>query len=249
MKILVLGDCIIYHPILSYLEEKGYQIDIIQSPHFIDSSQYDCIFFPVEGVKKNYVVGSMVLSPDFLVQTKENVLLFSGKETPCLRELLERSKRVCTYFLQDQEIKKVQKIYENESILGNILEKAPLPIYGSKIVIISDNLPSNHLLFILKGMGADVSIILDQKEKQKSFVIPMFQLDTKEGKREIERAQMIVDFLGEEKIKTYLPKDAYYVQIGFQNSEESNILENPTKVLSLGKRFLPKVEEKIMKKA
>ena len=47
---------------------------------------------------------SVSVNDDFLVNSKDNVLIFSGISTPNLSRMLELSNRNCIYMMKDKEV-------------------------------------------------------------------------------------------------------------------------------------------------
>lgn len=90
MKILILGGDKRYHHIINSLKDKnditlvGYHTYfdncIYKKINEINVEQYDCILFPVNGVKQNYVISAeeeFIIKENFLEDAKKDVCLFS----------------------------------------------------------------------------------------------------------------------------------------------------------------------------
>lgn len=239
MKTLVLGDNIAYQPVISYLEKKGHSVDLIRGNCFIDSSLYDCIFFPIEGIRKNFLAGDTVLSPDFLKNSKENVLLFAGKGTPCLREILKRGNKKCTYLLEDPVIKRKQDFLFAENILGTLLLKAPLPICEAEILLVGEDSTLPYLSFLLQNMGAHVYTLCKD----------MYELSLMLEENDFSKIDIIVDTshsLGEK--VSLQEKDPSIFKFSREEDtvlgKEGNSLfsQNTSKILALGKSFVSKIQ-------
>lgn len=213
MKVLILGNDIAYQKVEKYFKERNAEVDWIKGNTFIDVVQYDCIFFPIKGVSKNYVVGDTILSPEFLMRSKESVLLFSGKETPYLSELLERGNRTCEYFLENPSISLLKDQLMGEEILKTILLECPAPIHESSIALVGQSRVLSRISLVLQTMGAKVTSFIEEDPS--------------------------VPFLFDSIV--VLENNICKVEVG-DKIQKRKIEENPSKKLSLGNALVDQIK-------
>lgn len=177
MKILILGGDKRYHQIIDNLSKK-YEITLVgYHTHFenctykkiedINISLYDCIIFPVNGIQTDYIINAeedFKVPNNLLEKTKENVIIFSGINTPLLKEVL--MDRKCILLMKDDEIIKENAIPTVEGIISNLIGNTDITISGANIMVIGYGNIGKYLISILKDMGANVVVsIIDEKDK------------------------------------------------------------------------------------
>lgn len=177
MKILILGGDKRYHQIINSLKDKnditlvGYHTYfdncIYKKINEINVKQYDCILFPVNGVKQNYVISAeeeFIIKENFLEDAKKDVYLFSGIMTQPLKEILKDRK--CNILMNEQDVVRENAICTVEGIISDLVENTDISINNAHIMIIGYGNIGKYLVSVLKHMGANIVVsIIEEKDK------------------------------------------------------------------------------------
>ena len=119
MNVLVLGGDLRYLEVIDNLKAKhnvdvvGYKNTYIDDVKNIDINDvciesYDVIILPINGVMDKNMINCrfnntpIKLPQDLFVNSKDDVLIFSGIPTPNLDEMLKVSNRDCVYMMKDK---------------------------------------------------------------------------------------------------------------------------------------------------
>lgn len=175
MKILFLGGDKRYEEIIKYYKDNiidlvGYlnsDIGNIKFLNQININDYDIIFFPFSGLNKDYVIKkdyAFKLNDNFLVNSKENVIIFSGIRTKALDKMCEVSNRKLNIFMEDKNIIKENAYITVEGILGNLINNTNISIKDSSILIIGYGNVGKILVDYLKRMGSNVFVCVKEEE-------------------------------------------------------------------------------------
>lgn len=239
MEIIILGGDTRYLEIIENLSKKhnvtlvGYKntyindlvknIDI--SGVFIE--KYDVIIFPINGVMDKNLVGCrfnnnpIKLPEDFLVNTKEKVLIFSGIPTTNLTNMLEQANRKCTYLMKDNEVIKQNAVPTVEGIIADVINNTEKTINDSNVLVFGyGNIGSLLTTYLIK-LGANVTVsIIEQKDENilnnigiKNF----YSCNKKDLITEISKTDIIINTVPETVINDnlirYINKNAYVLDI------------------------------------
>lgn len=181
MNALIIGDDRRYSIIINNFKEKKYNIDLLGfndeiigtskiSLNDIDISKYDVILFPVSGVGNDFFIKSnenIKLSIDFLKNSKENVLIFSGINTECLDRMLNYSKKTATFLMKDKEVIKENVIPTVEGILADIIINTDITIRNSNVMVIGYGNVGKVLVRTLEYLNANVTVSIElDKDKE-----------------------------------------------------------------------------------
>lgn len=153
MEVLILGGDSRYLEIINNLSNK-YNVDILGNiyecsnnnvnyimPNNIEIKKYDIILFPVSGVNKDYSITSefsdekIYLNEDFLLNSKENVLIFSGISTQNLEIMLKKANRECTYLMKDDDVINKNAVLTVEGIIADIIDNTDKAICDSNVLV------------------------------------------------------------------------------------------------------------------
>lgn len=184
MEILVLGGDLRYLEIIENLSSK-YNVDVVGYKNtYISSkiknigiddvniSKYDVIIFPVNGVmEKNQINCRFNYTPikvptDLLVDSKENVLIFSGINTPALSEMLKAANRSCTFLMNDQNVITENAVPTVEGIIADVIENTEITLNDSDVLVFGYGNIGKLLVKYLGMLGAKVSVsIISEQDK------------------------------------------------------------------------------------
>lgn len=181
MNTLIIGDDRRYSIIINDFKEKNYNVDLLGfddeiigtskiSLNDIDISKYDVIVFPVSGVGNDFKIKSkedIKLSIDFLKNSKENVLIFSGINTEYLDKILNYSEKKATFLMKDKGVIKENVIPTVEGILADIIINTDITINDADIMVIGYGNVGKELVKILKYLNANVTVSIElDKDKE-----------------------------------------------------------------------------------
>ncbi len=167
MKILIVGGDKRYLQIIDYY--KKYDVDVIGfdkinnkslSIEDVESSDYDVIIFPVNGIMDDYSVNTpfnnsiVKIDLNFLENMKESAIVFSGTECKILNEL----KRDYVRIMEDKEVSKNNGCLTVEGILSDIIINNNFSIKDSNIVVFGYGNIGKPLVSILRKLGAFVKV-------------------------------------------------------------------------------------------
>lgn len=184
MEVLILGGDSRYLEIIKYLSKKN-NVDVIGYNKYkfsdkvnnieiedIDMKKYDIIFFPINGVNKDYLINCefnddlIYLNQKLLSTSKDNVLIFSGIRTNNLDNMLNYAKRKCIYLMNDEDIIDKNAISTVEGIISDVIINTPKTIYESNILVLGYGHIGTLLTNYLNFLGANICVgIILQKDK------------------------------------------------------------------------------------
>ncbi len=184
MNVLVLGGDLRYLSIIEHLSDK-YSVDAVGYKNTyindkvknvlidnVDVSIYDVIIFPINGVMDKNLINCrfnnnpVKLPSDFLVGTKNNVLIFSGISTPNLDNMLSVSNRKCTYLMKDLSVIRENAIPTVEGIIADIIINTEKTIKNSNVLVFGYGNIGNVLVKYLRLLGANVSVaVIENNDK------------------------------------------------------------------------------------
>ena len=180
MNCVILGGDKRYYEIINNFLNKGYNVDIvgykniIKNTHQIDINdliieKYDVIIFPISGVTNNFIIKAeenFKVSPNILNNAKDDSLIFSGINTPCLEIIKFNSKKNITFLMKDKEIIEKNAIPTVEGIIGDLIKNTNITIKDSNIMVIGYGNIGKYLVEILKHLGSNITVsIIEKKDK------------------------------------------------------------------------------------
>lgn len=176
MNVLVLGGDLRYLEIIENLSSK-YSVDVVGYKNTyindcvrninidnVDISKYDVIIFPINGVMEKNLINCrfnntpIKIDEDFLVNSKDNVLIFSGISSPCLDNMLRVSGRDCIYMMKDKEVIRENAIPTVEGIIADLVLNTDKTINESSVLVFGYGNIGQVLVKYLSMLGADVAV-------------------------------------------------------------------------------------------
>ena len=185
MEVLVLGGDLRYLEIIDDLSSK-YSVDVVGYKNTyindcvrnininkVDIGKYDVIIFPINGVMDKNLINCrfnnvpIKLSDDFLVGSKDDVLIFSGISTPNLDRILEVSNRDCVYMMKDKEVVSSNAIPTVEGIIADVIVNTDSTIHDTNFLVFGYGNIGQVLVKYLRLLGANVTVsIIEDKDKE-----------------------------------------------------------------------------------
>jgi len=182
---LVLGGDLRYLEIIDDLSSK-YSVDVVGYKNTyindcvrnininkVDIGKYDVIIFPINGVMDKNLINCrfnnvpIKLSDDFLVGSKDDVLIFSGISTPNLDRILEVSNRDCVYMMKDKEVISSNAIPTVEGIIADVIVNTDSTIHDTNFLVFGYGNIGQVLVKYLRLLGANVTVsIIEDKDKE-----------------------------------------------------------------------------------
>lgn len=211
MNCLILGGDKRYYEIIKNFLNKGYNVDIVGykkgigkakniNYEDVNISKYDIIIFPIGGVKDNFIVvgeDCFRVNPEFLKLAKDNCLIFSGINTPCLEQIKITSKKNINFLMNDIGVIKENVIPTVEGIIADIIINTDITINNSNIMVIGYGNVGSYLVKILKEMNAQliVSIICENDEflLKKNNIASVYSNDLNKMKKSLSNADVIIN--------------------------------------------------------
>ena len=185
MFVLILGGDLRYLEVINHLS-INHNVDVVGYKNYfindkvnnvlidsVDISKYDVIVFPVGGVSENNIIkcrfsSDFKVSDDFLVNSKDNVLIFSGISTPCLDNILNKAGKSCCYIMKDKEVISKNVVPTVEGIIADIIVNTEKAVNGSSITVFGYGNIGSVLVDYLRLLGANVSVaIVENSDKLK----------------------------------------------------------------------------------
>lgn len=184
MNVLVLGGDLRYLEIIDNLKSKynvsvvGYKNTYIDDVKNIDIdniniSLYDVIVLPINGVMDKNMINCrfnnvpIKLPQDLFVDSKENVLIFSGISTPYLDKMLEVSNRDCVYMMKDKEVIRKNAVPTAEGVLADVINNTEHTLSDSKILVFGYGNIGKVIVKYLNLLGANTCVsIIDSDDKK-----------------------------------------------------------------------------------
>lgn len=176
MNVLVLGGDLRYLEIIENLSSK-YSVDVVGYKNTyindcvrninidnVDISKYDVIIFPINGVMEKNLINCrfnntpIKIDEDFLVNSKDNVLIFSGISSPCLDNMLRVSGRDCIYMMKDKVVIRENAIPTVEGIIADLVLNTDKTINESNVLVFGYGNIGQVLVKYLSMLGADVAV-------------------------------------------------------------------------------------------
>ena len=185
MEVLVLGGDLRYLEIIDDLSSK-YSVDVVGYKNTyindcvhnininkVNIGKYDVIIFPINGVMDKNLINCrfnnvpIKLSDDFLVGSKDDVLIFSGISTPNLDRILEVSNRNCVYMMKDKEVVSSNAIPTVEGIIADVIVNTDSTIHDTNFLVFGYGNIGQVLVKYLRLLGANVTVsIIEDKDKE-----------------------------------------------------------------------------------
>lgn len=239
MNVLVLGGDLRYLWVIESLSSK-YSVDVVgyKNTHIndnvrdidinsVDVSKYDVIIFPVNGVMDNNLINcrfnnlSIKLSDDFLVNSKDSVLIFSGISTPNLDRMLEIASRKCTYLMRQPDVIKKNAIPTVEGVIADIITNTDSTVLESNVLVFGYGNIGKVLVKYLNLLGANVSVaLLEQSDKlvlDDMGINSFYSNNLNDLVREIGDADVIVNTVPstiiDNSLIKYINRDCYVLDI------------------------------------
>ena len=182
MKVLVLGGDSRYLEVIEGLSSK-YSVSVVGYKNtFINDSVknisiddvsigiYDVIIFPINGVMERNLINcrfnnTPIKIPDnFLVGSKENVLIFSGIPTRNLSNILEIADRYCVYMMKDMEVIRENAYPTVEGIIADVISNTDITLRDSRVLVFGYGNIGSLLVSYLRMLGASVVVSIIKED-------------------------------------------------------------------------------------
>lgn len=236
MNVLILGGDLRYLEVIKHLSINN-QVDVVGYSNCIDKvnnfsidsidvSKYDVIVFPVGGVTiDNYIKcrfsNLIKISDDFLVNSKDDVLIFSGVSTPSLDKILNKAGRTCYYFMNDKDLISKNVIPTVEGIIADIIINTEITLKDSNVTVFGYGNIGGVLVDYLRMLGANVSVaVVDSSDKLKldSLGVDCFySYDVNELVKHISSNDIIINTVPatiiDDSLIKYINRDSYVLDI------------------------------------
>lgn len=215
MEVLVLGGDMRYLEVIENLSSKysvsliGYKNtfinDLVKNIDIsnVDISRYDVIIFPINGVMDKNLINCrfnnnpIKIPRDFLVGSKESVLIFSGISTPCLDNLLDIASRNCIYMMEDKSVIMENAIPTVEGIIADIINNTEKSLNDSHVLVFGYGNIGSLLVKYLDLLGASICVSIIKESDKKlldSLNISNFYSYSRENLiSEINQADIIIN--------------------------------------------------------
>lgn len=215
MEVLVLGGDMRYLEVIENLSSKysvslvGYKNtfinDLVKNIDIsnVDIRRYDVIIFPINGVMDKNLINCrfnnnpIKIPRDFLVGSKESVLIFSGISTPCLDNLLDIASRDCIYMMEDKSVIMENAIPTVEGILADIINNTEKSLNDSHVLVFGYGNIGSLLVKYLDLFGASICVSIIKESDKKlldSLNISNFYSYSRENLiSEINQADIIIN--------------------------------------------------------
>lgn len=185
MEVLVLGGDMRYIEVIEKLSSK-YNVSIVGYKNTfinnlvknldisdVDVSKYDVILLPINGVMDKNLISCrfnnnpIKLPRDFFVDSKDNVLIFSGIPTPNLDYMLEVSNRSCVYMMKDKDVIRENAVPTVEGIIADVINNTDKTLADSSVLVFGYGNIGTLLVKYLEMLGASVSVsIIKESDKE-----------------------------------------------------------------------------------
>ena len=184
MNVLVLGGDLRYLEVIEDLSLK-YDVDIVGykntyiNDHVknldindVNIGKYDVVILPINGVMDDNLINCrfnnlpIKIDDNFLIGSKENVLIFSGISTPCLNNILSISNRRCFYLMKDKNVIKENVIPTVEGIIADLIVNTESTIKNSNVLVFGYGNVGKILVDYLMMLGANVTVsVIEDTDK------------------------------------------------------------------------------------
>lgn len=176
MEVLVLGGDMRYIEVIEYLSCRynvsivGYKNTFINNLvknldiNDVDISKYDVVILPINGVMDKNLINCrfnnnpIKLPRDFFVDSKDNVMIFSGIPTPNLDNMLEISNRDCIYMMKDKDVISENAVPTVEGIIADVINNTDKTLADSRVLVFGYGNIGSLLVKYLEMLGADVIV-------------------------------------------------------------------------------------------
>lgn len=239
MKVLVLGGDLRYLEIIENLSSR-YIVDVVgyKNTYINDRvknininnviiSDYDVIIFPINGVMDKYLINCrfnnvpIKLPDDLLINSKEDVLIFSGIPTPNLNKMLSVSNRECVFMMNDKEVISKNSIPTVEGIIADVIVNTDITVKDSDILVFGYGNIGKVLVEYLTLLGANVTVsIIEENDKlylDSNRIKNFYSTDTNRLISEIGKNDIIINtvpsvIVNDDLVK-YVNRNAYILDI------------------------------------
>lgn len=233
MKICILGGDKRQLQIINELKNKheitliGYDnlnpVDNIKLSNIreVDLSKFDSIIFPVSGVDKDgYIETSFGekfnVDSKLLINTKKDVLIFTGIISKNLLKILETGNREAISLMKDEEVIKENTIPTVEGIIADVIYNTEITINNANVFIIGYGNIGKSLLPLLETLGARVTLGVENLED----VTTELAIETSslyDMKRALNYNDIIINtapaLVLDEELLNYTNKEAYILDV------------------------------------
>lgn len=184
MNVLVLGGDLRYLEIIDDLKSRysvsvvGYKNTYIDGVKNIDINDvsiglYDVIILPINGVMDKNMINCrfnnvpIKLPSNLFVDSKDDVLIFSGISTPCLDKMLEVSNRNCIYMMKDKKVICENAVPTAEGVLADVINNTECTLSNSKILVFGYGNVGRVIVAYLSFFNSDICVsIIDDNDKK-----------------------------------------------------------------------------------
>ncbi len=130
----------------------------------IKLEDYQVIIFPVSGVldngliETNFSKETIMLTEDLLLNTKKDVLIFSGVKSKALKKMLALANKEAIIMMNDQEVTKENSVPTIEGIISDLIIHTDYTINQAKVLVLGYGNVGQPLVEILIALGAKVTV-------------------------------------------------------------------------------------------
>lgn len=207
----------------TYINDRVKNIDISQ----VSIGDFDVIIFPINGVMDKNLINCrfnnnpIKLPVDFLVGSKDDVIIFSGIPTSNLSHMLEISGRDCTYMMQDKEVIRENAYPTVEGIIADVINNTEITLNGSNVLVFGYGNIGYLLVWYLFMLGANVTVaVIENKDKvtlDNMNISNFYSYNTNDLIREIGKCDVIINTVPktviDDSLIKYINRDAYVLDI------------------------------------
>ena len=207
----------------TYINDSVKNVDIDQ----VSINKFDVIIFPINGVmEKNLVYcrfnnNPIKLPDDFLVGSKNSVIIFSGIPTDNLSRMLSISDRSCIYMMNDRNVIKENAYPTVEGIIADVINNTEITLNYSNVLVFGYGNIGSLLVGYLIMLGANVCVSViepnDHLRLDRIGISNFYSNDKRRLISEIGRADIIVNTVPKTVIDDsfikYINRDAYVLDV------------------------------------
>ncbi|WP_077212214.1 dipicolinate synthase subunit DpsA [Bacillus dakarensis] len=130
----------------------------------VDFSQVDAMLLPVSGVDDDGKVhasfsdGDLFLTKEFFQSTPERCVIYTGIETPYLKQLISSTNRKLVPLFVRDDLAILNSIPTAEGVLKLAIEHTEFMLHGSKVMVLGYGRVGKTIARIFSGVGANVTV-------------------------------------------------------------------------------------------
>lgn len=279
MEVLVLGGDTRYLEIIESLSFK-YKVTLVgyKNTYINDSvknigiddvsiGDFDVIIFPINGVMEKNMINCrfnstpIKLPDNFLVGSKDSVLIFSGIPTSNLSNILEVAGRNCIYMMKDINVIRENAYPTVEGVIADVIYNTEITLRGSNVLVFGYGNIGSLLVKYLLMLGANVTVAIVKKDDKvlldQNNISNFYSYDQSDLIREIGKCDIIVNTVPKtvicDSLIRYINRDAYVLDVashpyGINQEVLAEYFIKSKLYLGIPGRIAPKTSGKILTK-